>query len=1120
MPRVIRHEDIVQQGNPFEKSNEGALKYRAELEKMILTLKKLNPEKTASEYNKFTNIKKTAATTTKKLNELTEKELRVKIRLQEQNKALTNTIRTQVKAEIQNKNSIDGLVAANNRLVKQRSALDLSNRKNITEFRRLTKTIAENQNQINRFNTMIGRSQGFVGNYQRAFRGLNSVLMAGGITLGLSTLIRGIGNMINIGKDFEKQMSKVRAVSGATGEEFDALKKDAMRLGESSEKTATQIGELQTELAKLGFSSKQILDATGAVLDLSTAADAELGESATVVGNTLRAFGLSAKNTTRVTDVMAKSFSSSALDMQKFSTAMAYVAPVAKTAGLSIEETTALLGVLSNRGLDASQSGTALRNIYLELAKQGLSYNEAMKMINEATDKNAVAMDLFGKRGATAGIILAENSDEAERLTSTLDNSAGSAQNMANTMRDNLAGDIDKAKSAWEGLVLNLMEGGGIIRDVVQGFTILIQRLNGTYDSTKLAVEEWKKAEYTLGELKGRVDPLVSRYDELKAKTNLNKKEQGELTKIINKLSREIPGVVTGFDEYGNALDINRGKVDKYLTSQQKYVDIMRESAGIEFRENIKKMADEYKTFMEVATFDTENMTDAQSRMAVQVGQIGDLMSISSLDFEKFTNGLGSFFDTAEEKNEHYYNQFVKTQAGSIQSMDETRAKMEEQVNTLLESGFAYDEITQMVEVYKDTNIEAYNIIISVIKEKIKTQQDEAQQMGVLGGLIIENTEILDENTESVGRNKTAWELLNESISMYESLLLNQILLNQKNSILTAEKLYSLQKEKEAVEELKSDYDEFFRSMEGFKVASKDAEEFEQKISEIQEPLRTLNEQVTLIEETLGDKIRRIFNTHIPALINENKEMLNTFLGEAEKFQKEYTALMTENAEIRIKESDERLKILEERLNEENKLREEGAANDVNIIEKQIKEEEKIRQKALKQQQAAQRRQVAIDTIIQSVNIATSISSIMKNNSKIPIVGVALAIASIGALLAAFANAKNKASQISKGYAEGGYTGDGDKYEEAGVVHKGEYIFTKEQTKKIGVENLEKLANFENPNIWKLNFPDIKIKDNTRYYERLISENEKTNRILSKFKIISENGKKIEDINGNMIRYV
>ena len=278
--------------------------------------------------------------------------------------------------------------------------------------------------------------------------------------------------------DFEKSMSMVKAITGATGQDFEALRQSAIDLGGSTAFTASEVSSLQKEYAKLGFTNKEILKVTQGTLDLAAATGEDLATSAAVAGATLRGFGLDAGQMQRVVDVMAKSFTSSALDLSKFQTAMQNVAPVANATGDSIEEATAKLAVLADAGLDASTSGTSLRNIYLELEKRGMSWDEAMTQIRDSQNKASTSLQLFGKRGAVAGLILADNTAKAREMTGVFQDAEGAAQEMADINLENVAGQITKLKSAWEGLILRTNESTGALKGFLEGLTDIVASIN------------------------------------------------------------------------------------------------------------------------------------------------------------------------------------------------------------------------------------------------------------------------------------------------------------------------------------------------------------------------------------------------------------------------------------------------------------------------------------------------------------------------------------------------------------------------------------------------------------------------------------------------------------------
>ena len=305
-------------------------------------------------------------------------------------------------------------------------------------------------------------------NVQRTLKSTGKQMTSVGknLTMGLTAPILGLGAIaIKTFATFEQSMAKVAAISGATAEELTSLRQNAEDLGSATRFAATDVAGLQLEFSKLGFDPSQILDATEATLALAQASGEDLAQSAIVAASTVQGFGLQASETGRVVDVMAKSFSSSALDLTKFQTAMATVAPVAKSAGQSIETTTGMLAVLTNNGLDASTAGTGLRNIFLDIAKAGLTMEEALDMINTSTNKNVTAMDLFGKRGATVATVLAENQEAAKGFTKEFENAAGSAKAMAAIMDNTLEGSFLRLKSAAESAFISI---GTVLAPVVR----------------------------------------------------------------------------------------------------------------------------------------------------------------------------------------------------------------------------------------------------------------------------------------------------------------------------------------------------------------------------------------------------------------------------------------------------------------------------------------------------------------------------------------------------------------------------------------------------------------------------------------------------------------------------
>ena len=293
----------------------------------------------------------------------------------------------------------------------------------------------------------------------------------------------------NVFKSFEQEMSKVQAVSGATAEEFKALSDNAKQLGASTMFSAREVASLQTEFAKLGFSATEITKVTESTLALAQASGSDLARAAEVAGSTLRAFGLDASETGRVTDVMASSFSSSALDMETFAESMKFVAPVAKSAGMSIEETSAMLQIMSNAGIKGSQAGTALRRIISEIGASGKPTAEALKDLAAQGLNLADAKDEVGRHAQSALLVLAEGVDQIKPLTTELEHSGGAAQKMADIMGNTAFGAGKRLESAMEGLAISVGELVAVaVVPLVEFLAKAAGALNNMSDGAKKAI--------------------------------------------------------------------------------------------------------------------------------------------------------------------------------------------------------------------------------------------------------------------------------------------------------------------------------------------------------------------------------------------------------------------------------------------------------------------------------------------------------------------------------------------------------------------------------------------------------------------------------------------------------
>jgi len=386
------------------------------------------------------------ATTQQKKNALAEQERKIGERLEKQNKSLNSEYKKQS--------------ATLTKLRNEAKDLALTLGQDSREFKKAAKEVQNLDKRLKSIDTELGQSQREVGNYGKAWSKATKLIGGGlaavGITQGLGVVKDALTDAVKVTAEFGEKVSFLGAVSGASVSELKTLEKQALELGRTTQRSAGDVAQLQVELSKLGFTAKSIEDATEGILELSIATGEDLADSAAVTAGVLNAFQKDASETGEVVDIMAKAFSSSALDLQKFKVAIAPVAPVANQAGVSLERVTAELGILVDRNIDASSAGAALRNIFLDLSASGMDYDEALRQIRESSDSNAAALELFGKRGAAVASILATSQPAIEKLTTGLENSAGAAKRMSDILADNLEGDFKASASASEGLQISL----------------------------------------------------------------------------------------------------------------------------------------------------------------------------------------------------------------------------------------------------------------------------------------------------------------------------------------------------------------------------------------------------------------------------------------------------------------------------------------------------------------------------------------------------------------------------------------------------------------------------------------------------------------------------------------
>lgn len=321
---------------------------------------------------------------------------------------------------------------------------------------------------------------------------IKGMLGAQAVIAGIQKLTGAIRQGVNTAIDFEAANSKLAAILGTTKGEIKDLTADARRLGEATKYTASEATNLQIELSKLGFSKTEILDMTEGVLKFAQATGAELPEAAALAGAALRMFGADTEETERYVSAMAVATTKSALSFSYLQTAMPIVGPVAKAFNFTIEDTLALLGKLADAGFDASMSATATRNILLNLADGSGKLAQALggpvktlpelvdglkRLKEQGIDLNST-LEMTDKRSVAAFNAFLTASDKIVPLRDQITGVEDDLNKMADTMGNNVQGALYNLSSAWESLMLTIMDNTGAMKDFIDMATNGIRKIN------------------------------------------------------------------------------------------------------------------------------------------------------------------------------------------------------------------------------------------------------------------------------------------------------------------------------------------------------------------------------------------------------------------------------------------------------------------------------------------------------------------------------------------------------------------------------------------------------------------------------------------------------------------
>ena len=336
----------------------------------------------------------------------------------------------------------------------------------------------------------------------------NKISSVGQKLLPVTGVVTGLGTAaVKTAADFDSAMSKVAAVSGATGSDFDKLRDKAREMGAKTKFSATEAADAMNYMAMAGWKTEDMLSGIEGVMYLAAASGEDLATTSDIVTDALTAFGLTAGDSGHFADVLAAASSNANTNVSMMGETFKYCAPVAGALGFSVEDTAEAIGLMGNAGIKASQAGTSMRSIMTNLTG-----DVTIATTNADGSMRSLSAILADCRVAFAGMTEAEKANNAEALvgknamsgflalmnaapediakvSGAVNNCKDAAKNMADTMQDNLKGQLTILKSQLQELAISfgdlLMPA---VRSIVSGLQGMVDVLNAMPDGVKRVI--------------------------------------------------------------------------------------------------------------------------------------------------------------------------------------------------------------------------------------------------------------------------------------------------------------------------------------------------------------------------------------------------------------------------------------------------------------------------------------------------------------------------------------------------------------------------------------------------------------------------------------------------------
>jgi hypothetical protein len=539
----------------------------------------------------------------------------------------------------------------------------------------------------------------------------NAARVGSMLTFGVTAPLAAMGKQaFDTFSNFENAMMKVNAVTGATTEEFKMLTKEAKRLGSTTQFTASQVADLQLILGRKGFKPDAIQGMTESILDLALATGEDLSLSAEVVSASINAFNLEAEDAARISNTLASAASDSSIQLNTFATAFGHAGASAHAVGVNIEELSAMMGVLMDNGIKASKAGTGLRKIFMKLNETGTKFSSVLEEAAEGEMDLNRAQELVGTTAANQLLVLTDNLEKVNELSSAYETNTTKLKEMADLMGQTTFAKVKKLESAFEGFKLEL---GEVLSEMLMPMIEVVTKLFGEFGKLD---RDTQKLIITIGGIALAAGPVLIALGAMVALIPL-------LTTGLAVVSAAVTAVGAAFAALG--IEVIAGSA--IFASIASFADTLGDEARLKAQEDARKKAIMSQKGFMLSTWKSHQALEAEAEALEEINKELDrqekFKQEKAVDSAKAVPTLGAIAPTAISNV--VQGTLINTTDAMQQMVDNFDAKTQAVKDTLtgfaLDVGFAFSDAFAQMAVSGELSLKNLgNLFVDLLKAMAK----------------------------------------------------------------------------------------------------------------------------------------------------------------------------------------------------------------------------------------------------------------------------------------------------------------------------------------------------------------------------------------------------------------